>query len=62
MRRTFIAIAATTLVAAAASAQQAVTTTTEVFVTAKPTDVLSSNLVGLNIPTRPTRRSAKSRT
>ena len=38
-----------TLVAAAASAQQAVTTTTEVFVTAKPTDVLSSNLVGLNI-------------
>jgi hypothetical protein len=53
MRRTFIALAATTLLAAAASAQQAVTTTTdvlaEVFVTAKPTDVLSSNLIDLNI-------------
>ena len=53
MRRTFIALAATTLLAGAASAQQAVTTTTEVlaevFVTAKPTDVLSSNLIDLNI-------------
>ena len=49
MRRTFIALAVTTLLAAAASAQQAVTTTTEVFVTAKPTDVLSSNLIDLNI-------------
>ena len=49
MRHTFIALAATTLLAGAASAQQAVTTTTEVFVTAKPTDVLSSNLIDLNI-------------
>jgi PRC-barrel domain protein len=49
MRRTFIALAVTTLLAAAASAQQAVTTGTEVFVTAKPTDVLSSNLIDLNI-------------
>ena len=49
MRRTFIALAAMTLLAAAASAQQAVTATTEVFVTAKPTDVLSSNLIDLNI-------------
>jgi PRC-barrel domain len=49
MRRTFIALAATTLLAVAASAQQAVTTTTEVFVTAKPTDVLSSNLIDLDI-------------
>jgi hypothetical protein len=49
MRRTFIALTATTLWVAAASAQQAVTTMTEVFVTAKPTDVLSSNLIDLNI-------------
>jgi hypothetical protein len=49
MRRTFIVLAATTLLAGAASAQQAVTTATEVFVTAKPTDVLSSNLIDLNI-------------
>ena len=53
MRRTFIALAATTLLAGAASAQQDVTTTTEVlaevFVTAKPTDVLSSNLMDLDI-------------
>jgi hypothetical protein len=49
MRRTFIALATTTLLAAAASAQQAVTTTAEVFVKAKPTDVLSSNLIDLDI-------------
>ncbi len=49
MRRTFIALTAMTLLVGAASAQQAVTTTTEVFVTAKPTDVLSSNLIDLNI-------------
>jgi hypothetical protein len=49
MRRTLIALAATTLLAGAAFAQQAVTTTTEVFVTAKPTDVLSSNLIDLDI-------------
>ena len=49
MRCLLIALAATTLSAAAASAQQAVTTTTEVFVTAKPTDVLSSNLIDLDI-------------
>jgi hypothetical protein len=45
----YIALAATTLLAAAASAQQSVTTTAEVFVKAKPTDVLSSNLIDLNI-------------
>ena len=49
MRRTFIALATTTLLAGAASAQQAVTTTAEVFVKAKPTDVLSSNLIDLDI-------------
>jgi hypothetical protein len=49
MRRTFLALTATALLLAAASAQQAVTTMTQVFVTAKPTDVLSSNLIDLNI-------------
>jgi hypothetical protein len=49
MRCIFIALAATTLLAGAASAQQAVTTTTETFVTAKPTDVLGSNLIDLNV-------------
>jgi PRC-barrel domain len=49
MRRIFLALTATALLLAAASAQQAVTTMTEVFVTAKPTDVLSSNLIDLNI-------------
>ena len=37
------------LAGGAASAQTAVTTTSETFVTAKPTDVLSYNLVGLNV-------------
>lgn len=49
MRRFLIAVAATTLLAGAASAQTAVTTTPEVFVKAQPTDVLSYNLVGLNV-------------
>jgi len=49
MRRILIAIAATALFAGTAVAQTAVTTTTETFVTAKPTDVLSYNLVGLNV-------------
>jgi PRC-barrel domain len=49
MRRILIAIAATALVAGTAVAQTAVTTTTETFVTAKPTDVLSNNLIGLNV-------------
>lgn len=49
MRRVLIALAATTLLAGVASAQTAVTTTSETFVTARPTDVLSYNLVGLNV-------------
>lgn len=49
MRRVLIALAATTLLAGAASAQTAITATPEVFVTAKPTDVLSDNLIGLNV-------------
>ncbi|MBZ6075125.1 PRC-barrel domain-containing protein [Microvirga puerhi] len=49
MRRILIAFAATTLLAGTAAAQTAVTTTTENFVTAKPTDVLSYNLIGLNV-------------
>lgn len=49
MRRILIAIAATTLLTGAAFAQTAVTTTTETFVTAKPTDVLTNNLIGLNV-------------
>ncbi|KAB0265517.1 PRC-barrel domain-containing protein [Microvirga brassicacearum] len=49
MRRVLIALAATTLLAGAASAQTAVTTTSEIFVKAQPTDVLSDNLIGLNV-------------
>jgi sporulation protein YlmC with PRC-barrel domain len=49
MRCILIAIAATALAANVAVAQTAVTTTTETFVTAKPTDVLSNNLIGLNV-------------
>ena len=49
MRRILITLAATTLLAGAAIAQTAVTTTTETFVKAKPTDVLSNNLIGLNV-------------
>ncbi|EIM31187.1 PRC-barrel domain-containing protein [Microvirga lotononidis] len=49
MRRILIALAATTMIAGAASAQTAVTTTQEVFVKAQPTDVLSNNLIGLNV-------------
>jgi len=49
MRRILIAIAATALLAGTAVAQTAVTTTTETFVVAKPTDVLSNNLIGLNV-------------
>ena len=49
MRRILITLATTTLLAGAAVAQTAVTTTSETFVTAKPTDVLSNNLIGLNV-------------
>lgn len=49
MRRILITLAATTLLAGATIAQTAVTTTTETFVKAKPTDVLSNNLIGLNV-------------
>ncbi|WP_201841808.1 PRC-barrel domain-containing protein [Microvirga zambiensis] len=49
MRSIFITIAAATLLGGAAVAQTAVTTTTETFVIAKPTDVLSNNLIGLNV-------------
>lgn len=49
MRRLIIALAATGALMSGAYAQTAVTTTPELFVTAQPTDVLSYNLVGLNI-------------
>lgn len=54
MRRIIMAAAATAALVSFANAQTAAPTTatetsTEVFVTAKPTDVLSYNLVGLNI-------------
>lgn len=49
MRRILIALAATTTIVGAAAAQTAETTTTETFVTAKPTDVLSYNLINLNV-------------
>ena len=49
MRRLIIALVASGTLMSAAYAQTAVTTTPELFVTAQPTDVLSYNLVGLNI-------------
>ena len=51
MRRILIALAASAAMVSFASAQTATTTATptEMFVTAQPTDVLSYNLVGLNI-------------
>lgn len=49
MRRILITLAAMGLLAGGALAQTTVATTSETFVTAKPTDVLSSNLIGLNV-------------
>jgi len=51
MRRLLLALAATIALATTASAQTATATTTiaDMFLTAKPTDVLSYNLIGLNI-------------
>lgn len=49
MRRIFIATAATALMMSLAHAQTVTTTETEVFVTAQPTDILSSNIIGLNV-------------
>ncbi|MBN8950074.1 MULTISPECIES: PRC-barrel domain-containing protein [unclassified Rhizobium] len=51
MRRLLLAMAATAALATAASAQAATATTTiaDAFLTAKPTDVLSYNLIGLTI-------------
>ncbi|WP_113385416.1 PRC-barrel domain-containing protein [Rhizobium sp. SYY.PMSO] len=51
MRRLLLALAATAALATAASAQTATATTTiaDMFLTAKPTDILSYNLIGLNI-------------
>ncbi|KQW52634.1 MULTISPECIES: PRC-barrel domain-containing protein [unclassified Ensifer] len=49
MRRILTALAATAMIVGTAAAQTAETTTTETFVTAKPTDVLSYNLVNLNV-------------
>ena len=48
MRRVLTALAATMIVGAA-YAQTAETTTTETFVTVQPTDVLSYNLIDLNV-------------
>ena len=47
MRRILIALAATTMLGAAAYAQTA--ETTETFIVAKPTDVLSDNLIDLDV-------------
>lgn len=49
MRRILIATLTTAAMLSFAHAQTVTTTETEVFVTAQPTDVLSSNLVGLNV-------------
>lgn len=49
MRRILIALATTAAFLGAVHAQTAETTTTQEFVTAQPTDVLSYNLVGLEI-------------
>ena len=49
MRRLILATVATAALGSFAFAQTATTTSTEVFVTAKPTDVISSNILNLDI-------------
>ncbi|MFC2254422.1 PRC-barrel domain-containing protein [Labrys portucalensis] len=49
MRRLLMAATIIPLLATPALSQTATTTTTQTFITAKPTDVLSSNVIGLNI-------------
>lgn len=51
MRKLLVALAMASSLAgvAAVQAQTATTTTREVYVKAQPTDVLSSNLIGLNV-------------
>jgi len=49
MRRILLAAAATIAFASFANAQTATTTQTEVFVTAKPTDVITNNILNLDI-------------
>lgn len=49
MRRLLFALAATAAMLGGVQAQTAVTTSREVFFTATPTDVLSYNLIGLNV-------------
>lgn len=49
MRKILIAIAAVAAVASPAIAQTATTTTAGTYVTAKPTDMITYNLIGLNI-------------
>lgn len=49
MRRILLAAVATVALASFANAQTATTTETEVFVTAKPTDVITNNILGLDI-------------
>ncbi|MBB6261908.1 hypothetical protein FHS77_002475 [Paenochrobactrum gallinarii] len=49
MRRILITSLATAAMITFAHAQTVTTTETELFVTAQPTDVLSSNVVGLNV-------------
>ncbi|MGU3575626.1 PRC-barrel domain-containing protein [Brucellaceae bacterium C25G] len=49
MSRLLIATAATAIMMSFANAQTVTTTETEIFVTAQPTDILSSNVVGLNV-------------
>ena len=51
MRSAVIAIVSATILSTSAYAQTATSTTAvkEVYVSAKPTDVLSSNLIGLNV-------------
>lgn len=49
MRSFLTALAAAAMLGGAAYAQTAKTTTTETFVSVQPTDVLSYNLIGLNV-------------
>lgn len=51
MRKLFVAIAAVTALSGVASvhAQTATTATREIYIKAQSTDVLSSNLIGLNV-------------
>jgi sporulation protein YlmC with PRC-barrel domain len=52
MRRFLVAVATTAVLVSFANAQTATSTETEIFITTKPTDVITSNIINLDIVNR----------